>query len=167
MALRTSHRKPNGSQRGELCKLRLNLEPDSWHGYGSETLWVQRIGEGRFRIRNSPFFAFGISAEDIVFGEKGSDGILSEKGISLRGGHSTYRVILREGISEANVQKCWEPLELLGCTYEEGPLKLRSIDVPQNLDVYKVYELLEKGEKNNIWYFEEGHCGHPLKSKAT
>ena len=47
-------------------------------------------------------------------------------------------------------------------TYESAEMNtlLLAVDVPPGVDVYAAYTLLEKGEADGIWYFEEGHCGH-------
>jgi len=54
-------------------------------------------------------------------------------------------------------------MERLGCTYENANSRLLSIDVPPSVDIYKAYSLLELGEKEGVWDFEEAHCGHPLR----
>ncbi|MEL7521275.1 MAG: hypothetical protein AAGJ80_06605, partial [Cyanobacteria bacterium J06553_1] len=58
-----------------------------------------------------------------------------------------------------------------GCSYESGTEKmsdgkkiLYAIDVPTETDVYEVYDILEEGEEKDVWVFEEGHVGHPLKN---
>jgi len=65
----------------------------------------------------------------------------------------------------------WERLGNLGCSYESkshrtslGDRILYSIDVPAQSDVRAVYSILEEGERNGIWMFQEGHVGHKLKS---
>lgn len=142
-------------------KVRFNLDPEAWHGSATETLWAEKVAEGRYRLRNSPFFAFGVSVEDVVFGgELDEGGAHPFLGVSLRGGHSTYRIMHRS--QDARVfEKYWQPLEDLGCTYEEG--EVLAVDVPPNIDIYAVYALLDAGEQDGAWYFEEGHCGHPLR----
>ena len=79
-------------------------------------------------------------------------------------GHSTYRLI-REGKND-EFDKYWSKLESLGCTYESGDYKgvrLYAVDVPRTADIYKVYEILELGQSENAWMFEEGHVGHKLR----
>jgi hypothetical protein len=39
---------------------------------------------------------------------------------------------------------------------------LVAIDVPRQADVYAVYDVLGRGEKDGQWEFEEGHCGQLL-----
>lgn len=143
------------------AKIRFELESEAWHGSATETLWAEQVGRGRYRLRNSPFFAFGVSAEDVVFaGEEDEGGAHPFVGVSLRGGHSTYR-IMRLADDERLIKEYWQPLEDLGCTYEEG--RVLAVDVPPTTDIYDVYPLLEAGEAQGAWHFEEGHCGHPLR----
>jgi hypothetical protein len=143
-----------------LVRVIIELDSQAWHGNASERLWAEPVGEGRFRLRNSPFFAFGVSNEDIVFGRV-RDGQIHFAGVSIRGGHSTYRLRLTEqGKHAPTFKKFWTPLEELGCSYEEGVVL--AVDVPASANIYVVYELLEAGVASGVWDFEEGHCGHPL-----
>jgi hypothetical protein len=136
------------------------LDPTAWHGTSTERLWADPVGDRRFRIRNTPFFAFGVSYEDIIFAEDHEEE-LHFAGISIRGGHSTYRLwLIGRDRNLPSFQKYWEPLEKLGCSYEEGPVL--AVDVPPNADIYIVYRLLESGTTAGVWDFEEGHCGHLL-----
>ncbi len=142
----------------DLVKILFELDGDAWHGYSTETLWAEPVGGTRYRLRNSPFYAFGVSAEDIVFA-KADSGVLRFHGVSIAAGHSTYR-ILRADVGDATFERLWRPLAELGCSYEEG--KVLAVDVPPNADIYQVYALLEAGEESGAWEFDEGHCGHAL-----
>jgi hypothetical protein len=60
-------------------------------------------------------------------------------------------------------------MQSLGCTYESssidtklGTKKLYSVDVPASSDIYMIYNILEEGERNGVWMFQEGHVGHEL-----
>ena len=35
-----------------------------------------------------------------------------------------------------------------------------SVDVPKTANIQKVFAMLETGESQGVWGFEEGHCGH-------
>lgn len=144
----------------KLVRISFELEPGAWHGSATERLWAEPLGEGRYRLRNTPFFAFGVSYGDIVFAEE-RDGAIVFAGISIRGGHSTYRIILRSSAALHDFFRYWKPLEDLRCSYEEG--RVYAVDVPQSADIYAVYQLLEGGLAAGVWEFEEGHCGHPLR----
>ena len=45
---------------------------------------------------------------------------------------------------------------------EQATDRLLAIDVPPETDVHAAYALLEKGETDGFWDFEEGHCGHAV-----
>ena len=110
---------------------------------------------------NCPFYAFGVSAEDVVLAES-EDGQLYFQRVVLRGGHSTYRLWLaKKDVTAPSFVNAWTPLQALGCSWEQGPVL--AVDVPPSADIHRVYSLLEAGETAGIWDFEEGHCGHPLR----
>jgi hypothetical protein len=77
-------------------------------------------------------------------------------------GRSTYRIIPTNGVDDAIFQSYWEPLENEGCSYEQGNFgyDMYSVDVPKTANIQRVFALLENGETNDVWGFEEGHCGH-------
>jgi hypothetical protein len=144
---------------GDLVKVRFLLERDAWHGSATETLWAERIDDRRLRLRNVPFYAFGVSAEDVVFAHP-ADGVFEFDGVSIHGGHSTYRIIIGNKAEASRVEELWARLLDLGCTYEQGSGGLRAVDVPPSADIRAVYSVLEQGEREGIWAFEEGHCSH-------
>ncbi len=83
-----------------------------------------------------------------------------------RGGHSTYMLIIQAGKSLADA--CWRLLKRMGCSYEGAEIDLSigrrplfSVDVPASADIYEVYELLERGEKDKVWLFQEGYAYLP------
>lgn len=146
-----------------LRKLFFQLDQGAEHGSATESLWVEPLSSGRYRLRNSPFYVFGVSVEDIVFGKE-EESLLVFAGVSLRGGHSTYRIIKSKDLRPESFQRYWAPLQESGCSYEEGPGRLLAVDVPPQADIHQVYSWLEQGEQALVWHFEEGHCGHPLPS---
>lgn len=122
------------------------------------------MGNDRFRLRNSPFYAFGVSNDDIVLGAE-TDEQIQFRRVVFRGGHSTYRLRLRtRDLKAESFVQAWTPLEKLGCSYEEG--SVLAVDVPPSTDIYAVYDLLQAGESADVWEFEEGHCGHPLAERG-
>lgn len=136
--------------------------------YGAESLWAEKVAEGRYRLDNSPFYVYGYSLKDVVAAIE-EEGALVVKGSCLRGGHSTYRVFLAEGLTveSPEYETYWRRLKRLGCTYEGANKRLLALDVPPLADIFAVYRILEEGETAGIWEFEEGHCGHPTEGEAV
>jgi hypothetical protein len=129
-------------------------------------MWAQKVSDNRYRLRNSPYFARGVSFEDVVFAELDPQEELIFTGVSLRSGHSTYRIILKVELDSLQFREHWAPLEKDGCTFEGAREKLLAVDVPPRADIYGVYALLQRGENAGAWEFEEGHCGQPLHGKG-
>lgn len=152
--------KMNGNS-NSLTKMKFNLSSDAWHGRASETMWVEALRADRYRLRNSPFFFKGVSFLDIVRGQQ-IDGELVYVSTVLASGHSTYRLILLDKESGAQFEGYWEPLGAIGCTYESAKpeLNLLSVDIPPATDIHQAYKLLQKGEADHVWSFEEGYCAH-------
>ena len=144
-------------------KLVIPLRPGADHGWGAENLWAEPVGEDRYRLRNIPTGAFDASLDDVVEAFEGTDGRLTFDRVTERGGHSTYRIVLEDDTDEDTFSRRWAPLQEAGCRYEshsEEPLY--AVDVPPEADIHRVYELLADGERDGIWDFEEGHCGHKV-----
>jgi hypothetical protein len=158
----------------KLVKILFHLDPTDWHGTLRESLWAEPVAGATpgavYTLRNTPFYARGVSLMDIVRVTPGKDGAALEfAGVVDRSGHSTY-MLLVPPIS-AEFDNYWARLQALGCTFESasqrtslGERMLYAVDVPASSDIYAVYEVLEEGERQNIWLFQEGHVGHKLKS---
>lgn len=143
-------------------RIHVPLDPEDEQGIDSEALWAERVSADTFRIMNSPFFAFDLSAKDVVRAEK-VEGAWQFVEVAERGGHSTYRVYLEDdrNLADEDVQEAWKPIEALGAAYENANDRFFAIDVPPTADLAPIYDLLEKGEADGIWEFEEAHYEGP------
>jgi hypothetical protein len=142
-----------------LFKLAIPLNGNVWHEFGSETVWVEGLADSTLLLRNSPFFAKGLSNLDTVYAKIENDELVFA-GVHSKGGHSTYRLMLDNAVSDERFQECWRKLAVLGCTYESfsgSNLKLYAVDVPLASNVKAVYAVLQAGEQGGVWDFEEGH----------
>lgn len=156
-------------------KIYFSLDPEDWHGHPSESLWAEKLdnspSDSVYCLLNSPFFTSGISYRDVVRAGPRQDGPgLQFIEVLDRSGHSTYMVLVPPICPDFD--EYWERLNKLGCTYESmtldtsfGKRLLYSIDVPESSNIYDVYEILEQGERANLWIFQEGHCGHALNNE--
>lgn len=143
----------------EQVRVRFELDPKDQQGYKVENLWAERIEDSQFRILNSPFFAFGVSYDDIVRAQKEDDGFYRFDGIVRRGGHSTYRIFLQRGetIDNDGFRRYWHPIAELHCVMEKANNKLAAVDIPPGVNVSDVYRLLQNGEDAGVWVFEEAY----------
>jgi hypothetical protein len=145
-----------------LEKIYFPLDPTEGHEYSSESVWAKKIGDGKYKIMNIPFYVKGTGLYDIVNASMANHA-LNFKSTIERSGHSVYRIILNNFINEELFNKYWKPLEKEGCAFEKATDRFYAIDVPPSSDIYMACNLLEKGEHDSIWEFDEGYCGHPLK----
>ena len=134
-------------------------------GVGTESVWAEPLGGDRYRIRNSPFYAYGFSFLDVVHAHSGLDDapfpIVTEP--IVRSGHSTYRLVLKAAVDQnEQFQRAWAPLQAAGCSFEASGDRLLAVDVPPQADIFTVYRLLEEGENAGVWGFQEGHCAHDV-----
>ncbi len=154
----------NKSHVQPLVKVEFDLGKDHWLGYETETVWADNLPGNRCRIRNSPIYIKGVSFGDIVFARKHGQK-LKFRGVSIRSGHSTCRTIAENPLNDVSFLKFWNPIESLGCTFENtaiGKRVLLAVDVPPEADIFRTYELLSEGENNGAWIIEERHCGHAV-----
>jgi len=154
----------------QWAKVLFELDPEYWPGPGAETLWAEPVAGSewrRFRLMNSPFYARGVSYLDVVRATPvGDANVFQFEAVLERSGHSTYMLIMQA--DEARVNAYWNRLQAMGCTYESTyepwkgkELPLYSVDVPPSTDLQAVYDLLERGELDKVWVFQEGHAHLP------
>ena len=155
-----------------LVKMHFGLDAKDWHGHGGEFLWAAPIDEktsSHFRISNSPYFAKAINHGDIVEATPSGDKAIFEfQKVVERSGHSTYMLIVK--IGSPQFPPYWKMLEDRGCSYESmemnfsiGRRQLLSVDVPPSASIFEVYDILQKGEADGAWAFQEGYAHLPKK----
>jgi hypothetical protein len=120
----------------------------------SESVWAEGISIDTFRIDNLPFYAYGISYNDIV-SAKIVDNIFVVDELISHGGHSTFRVFFTE-IGNSDQELLFKNLNKLGATIERATAQLIAIDVPPNANLQLITELLKDGENRGVWNYEEG-----------
>jgi hypothetical protein len=140
-----------------LCPL--TIDPP-WPPCDREVLWAEALGNGRYQVNSIPFFAKGLSRCDVVSTHSDSNSILTYDGVISRGGHSTYRFVVYEGLSSEQIsarESCLTTLSELGCSFEAGSPHFVAVDVPPSSNTAAVYDVLELGFELGVWDFDEGH----------
>jgi hypothetical protein len=156
----------SGRSRHDQDKVFIELPPGAWHGCASESLWAFDRGHGIYTLDNSPFYARGVSYRDSVLAVRRTDGLLWMERVTVRGGHSTYRVFPLNGTTFEEATSRLKELLDAGASIERAQGSLFALDIPPRIDIHAAYSLLQRGEDAGWWDFEEGHCGHPLGSNA-
>lgn len=108
-----------------------------------ETLWATRVGDDNYRIDNSPFWAYGVSWQDVVFAPFSDDeGFPTFQSVVTKSGNRTFRVIFDPPVADSNESdKVLQGLVALGCSYEGMNPKYVSVNIPTSvaLDAVQSY----------------------------
>jgi hypothetical protein len=144
-----------------VVRVMFKLEPSEVHDWEVETLNAVSVGPDRYRLLQTPSYAYGYSHHDIVAARLDKSGTPWVRRLMKASGHSTYRIIIAEcRTSKATFDEYWQELGNVGCVYEMVGDRYVKVDVPPGVDIDFTWELLEAGEAAGAWYFEEAHCGH-------
>jgi len=146
-----------------MVRIKIPLAEGNLAGAEAEWVWAQPLEDGTYEVKNVPFYAKGISCEDAV-AAKPEDGVLVFERVARHSGHSTYRIYANEGRTAPEVVALLGTLRDLHCDIEPATDKLVGVNVPPGADVYKVYETMAESERAGLIDFDEGHCGHPLRT---
>ena len=142
----------------ENVKLFFHLKDDA--PYSTESVWAERATDGSLIVLNTPFYVKGVSYLDRVnFAIE--NGLFYFVDVIQKSRHSTYRILQQTEEQQGRFQEFWKLLQDAGCTYEskiDGSQVVYAVDVSPEADIQKVFAQLEKGEKESVWFFEEGDC---------
>ncbi|MEV7972961.1 DUF4265 domain-containing protein [Cellulomonas sp. NPDC089187] len=146
----------------EHVTIRFALEPDEdgWPPVASEGIWAQPLGDGRYRLDNTPWFVRGTSANDVVAAAPDAAGTLWCSSTIGQSDRLTVRVIPRDdGPLRGECQGVLDAFTPLGVTGEglTQPLHLVALDIGPAVDLGAVKRLLDAGENDGRWFYEEGN----------
>jgi Domain of unknown function (DUF4265) len=150
------------NEKQEMVKVgfKLDRDQDDYPPADWEWMWASRVGESTFKIDNSPFFAKGISAGDIVAAEQTNGGLVF-RDLIQPSGHSTVRVVVFRGDRNeeqvrALIAELRESLKALGCSTELSHIpNLFSVDIPPEVHYSSVSAFLSQKEAVGILEYEE------------
>jgi hypothetical protein len=122
---------------------------------GAEAMWADVLGGGRYVLDNVPVFAYDISYADEFSANRLPDGRLLFDRIHRRGGHSTYRVTLQEGLSADTcvLDRIAEAKRLSALTSDYAG-ELIAFSVRDRACDAGIERLLEDGKSHGLWDWE-------------
>ena len=122
---------------------------------GGESLWAENLGNDLYRIRNVPFYSYGINFYDIVYAKSESEDLKpSVIKIEEPSGHKTLRVIFTDDSSEKERIKKLKELNKYKAFHENANGLLFAIDVEAGGDYGAVCGILYEWENQNILSYE-------------
>ena len=109
-----------------------------------ETLWATHIESDNYKLDNSPFYAYGVSWEDVVSAPFNSEeGHPTFHHVVSKSGNRTVRVVFDPTIEPGNrSDEIVQRLIALGCSYEGANRKYISVNIPPHVELEPVRKYL-------------------------
>jgi hypothetical protein len=130
-----------------------------------ETLWAYDLGENRYKLDNSPFYAYGVSWGDTVLApHDDAESHPTFHSVVVKSGYRTVRVMFDPPVRRGNESDVTlKKLVKLGCEYERANAQYIVVSVPPSVDLAKVVEYLV--ERKATWEHadptrDEYHVNH-------
>jgi hypothetical protein len=146
-----------------LVKIKISLPEDDDSGGQAEWVWALPLTDDIFKLKNIPVFAYNLSFDDEVHASS-QDGVPVYDGVVKHMGHSTYRIYAKNTRTDPQILNLLSTLKGQGCEFENATNKIVAVDVWPAADIHVVYRTLQAAEDSGILEFDEGHCGHPVRS---
>lgn len=122
---------------------------------GAESLWAEDLGNDLYRIRNTPFHAYGINFYDIVYAKAKSKSLRpSILKVHEYCGHRTLRVIFLDDASSEERAARLSKLNEFKAYHENANGTLFAIDVEPDGDYGAICDALYTWEKDGVLSYE-------------
>jgi hypothetical protein len=122
-----------------------------------ESFWAEPLGQGLYRLRNTPFYAFDLHFHDVVRAVAHAPGGLATiSEVVERSGHKTLRIIFSERASTADVSAVLAELGRHKTTHERARGRLYALDVDVDADYAAVCTYLAELEGLGVLQYETG-----------
>ena len=113
-----------------------------------ETLWATPVGPDRYKLDNSPFYAYGVSWQDVIEARPVREGELPTLvRVVQKSGNRTIRVVLDPPADQSEESATildW--LVELGCSYEGAGPGFISINIPPEVELEAVCDCLNAAD---------------------
>jgi hypothetical protein len=104
-----------------------------------ETLWAFDLGQDRYKLDNTPWYAYGVSTGDVIEAERSDpDAFPVFKRVVTKSGFRTIRITSDTDFTD----EFFEEIKTVGCSFEGANRRYVAIDVPPTVELTKVTEFL-------------------------
>jgi hypothetical protein len=130
-----------------------------------ETLWATALGDDKYKLDNSPFYAYSVSWQDIVYAPfNPEEGLPTFERVLSKSGNRTIRVLFDLPVEAGNASdQVMKGLVALGCDYEGANKRYVSVNIPPNVELESVRQYLiqcnatwEHGDPSYAELFPDG-----------
>jgi len=140
----------------EMVKIRFRLlqGADGYPPCDSEGLWATPLGGGAYRVANSPWFVPDVALGDFVRAVADGDGILWAMERTEESGNCTIRVATLD-VDQRTVFDTFGAMGIFGEGLGGG-VDIVALNVPQTAEFCRIKTVLQQGEADGRWAYEEG-----------
>ena len=120
-----------------------------------ETLWAFDLGSDQYKLDNLPYFAYGVSWNDIVYAPYDEDeGFPTFQKVAEKSGNRTIRISFDAPVEEGNESALLlDDLVSLGCEYEGLNKRYIVVNIPPPVDLFSVAQNLV--DSNVEWEYAD------------
>jgi Domain of unknown function (DUF4265) len=113
-----------------------------------ETLWAFDLGNDRYRLDNSPFYAYSVSLGDVVYAPiDAAEGRPTFKTMLKKSGNRTVRVFFDEPVQAGNDSDILlQGLVAMGCEFEGANPRYVAVTIPPQVELAAVRDYLVENE---------------------
>ena len=117
---------------------------DGEGGADVETLWAYDLGSDEYKLDNMPYYAYGISCDDIVLAPFDEDEQFPTfQRVVSKSGNRTIRIIFDTPFQSGNESEALASrLAAIGCDFEGANKKYLVINIPPSVELNEVAEKL-------------------------
>ncbi|HSY49082.1 MAG TPA: DUF4265 domain-containing protein [Thermoanaerobaculia bacterium] len=128
-----------------LVKVELRGEDDE-----VETLWAFDLGGNRYKLDNTPWYAYRVSTGDIIEAvQEDPDGFPVFRRVVEKSGYRTVRIVSDNDFSD----DLFEEIKALGCSFEGATRRYVAINVPSSVELDAVASFLTR--ENIRWEYAD------------
>ena len=140
----------------EMVKIRFRLlqGADGYPPCDNEGLWATPLGGGAYRVANLPWFVPDVALGDVVRAVADGDGILWAVERTEESGNCTIRVAPLD-VDQRTVFDTFGAMGVFGEGLGGG-VDIVALNVPQNAEFRCIKTVLQQGEADGRWAYEEG-----------
>jgi len=114
-----------------------------------ETLWAFSLGGDRYRLDNSPWYAYGVSMGDVVEAPAGEDGRPTFAKVLEKSGFRTLRIAPEPEASD----ELLKGLRALRCDFEGANRRYLTLSIPADVQLQGIIDLLN--ERGVNWEYAD------------
>ncbi len=108
-----------------------------------ETLWAFDLGQGQYKLDNTPWYAYCVSTGDVIEAEREDPaGFPVFKRVVAKSGYRTVRITSDTDFTD----DLFEEIKSLGCSFEGANRRYVAIDVPPAVQLNAVADFLTESK---------------------